>query len=320
MSKKFFATILQDAPRIYLATISGKWLLRNTTPSWRIKDPAMGFQRMVTERRAREIAAAVLDQQRTFPNAIVLATDSEDVSYKDSYVVFPEKLRFLVVDGQHRLWAQRFSKYEAEYGCVVHIGLTEAQMAAIFVEINDNQKRVPSSLRWDLVRLVRPEDDPGAIKASELVDSLNVERESPLHQRIDMTGEQPEIYIKQGSLAPEIKKLVNRKGGIGEEGFDVQLQILMNLFAAIREKDSDGWRSGKGNLYRARVFRGFLQLVPDMIKKIDKAYKDILAKDFYTYVSRVQLNSLSDDNLKTVHGNAGIAAIRETIKEQIFKK
>ncbi len=318
MANRFAATILQNTPRIYLATMRGKWLLKNATPSWRIRDPKKGFQRMVTERRAREIATAVLDQQRTFPNAIVLATNSKDVTYDDSKVTFPKKVRFLVVDGQHRLWAQWFSTYEAEYGCVIHIGLTEPQMAAIFVEINDNQKRVPSSLRWDLVRLVRPEDDPGAIRASELVESLNGERESPLFQRIDMTGEQAEILIKQGSLAPEIKKLVNRKVGLGGEGFDVQLQVLMNIFAAVREKDPDGWRSGKGNLYRARVFRAFLQLIPGMIKRIDKNCKDISARDFHAYIKRVKLSSLSDANLRTVHGNAGIAAIRETLKEQIF--
>jgi len=182
------------------------------------------------------------------------------------------------------------------------------------------KKRVPSSLRWDLVRLVRPESDPGGIRASELVESLNAERESPFFQRIDMTGEQPEITIKQGSLAPEIKKLVIKRSGFGEEGFDVQLQILMNIFAAVREKDPDGWRSGKGNLYRARVFRAFLQLIPEILSRIPKGLKDISARDFFGYVKRVNLDLLSDDKIKTAHGNAGIAAIRKTVSEHIFKQ
>jgi DGQHR domain-containing protein len=320
MSKKFEGTILQDVPRVYLAAIPGKWLLKNTTPSWRIKDPKKGFQRTVTERRAREIAAAVLDQRRSFPNAIVLATNSDKVLHSDSHITIPEKVRFLVVDGQNRLWAQRFSKYEASYGCVIHVGLSEAEMAAIFVEINDTQKRVPSSLRWDLVRLVRPEGDPGGVRASELVESLNTERESPLLQRIDMTGELAELSIKQGSLAPEVKKLINKKAGIGEEGYDVQLQVLMNLFAAVREKDPDGWRTGKGNLYRARVFRALLQLLPEMVRRSERSRKDISAKDLYKFIDRIALSSLADEQLKSAHGNAGIAAIRETIKSQLFKK
>lgn len=320
MSKKFEGIILQDVPRVYLAVIPGKWLLKNTTPSWRIKDPEKGFQRTVTERRAREIAAAVLDQRRSFPNAIVLATDSDKVLHSDSHLTIPEKVRFLVVDGQNRLWAQRFSKYEASYGCVIHVGLSEAEMAAIFVEINDTQKRVPSSLRWDLVRLVRPEGDPGGIRASELVESLNTERESPLLQRIDMTGELAELSIKQGSLAPEVKKIINKKAGIGEEGYDVQVQVLMNLFAAVREKDPDGWQTGKGNLYRARVFRALLQLLPEMIRRSERHCKDISAKDLYRFIDRIALSSLSDEQVKSTHGNAGIAAIRETIKSQLFKK
>ena len=199
MANQFVGTILQEKPRIYLAIVPGKWLLKNTTPSWRISDPEKGFQRMVTERRAREIAAAVLDQGRTFPNAIVLATDSDKLEQKDAKVVVPDKVKFLVVDGQHRLWAQRFSKNEADYACLIHVGLSEAQMAELFVEINDTQKRVPSSLRWDLVRLVRPEEDPAAVRAADLVEGLNSEEESPLYQRVDMTGEQPQITIKHGT-------------------------------------------------------------------------------------------------------------------------
>ncbi len=320
MRKHFVGTILQEEPRIYLATIPGKWLLTNTTPSWRIDEPKIGFQRMVSERRAREIAIAVLDQGRTFPNTIVLATDSQEIQCNDCRLILPNQIRFLVVDGQHRLWAQRFSDYKADYGCVIHVGLSEAQMAAIFVEINDNQKRVPSSLRWDLVRLVRPDTDPVGIRASELVEFLNSERESPLFQRIDMTGEQPKIVIKQGSLAPQIKTFLNKKTVLKDEGFDLQAEALMKLFAAIREKDPDGWHESDGPLYRARVFRAVLKVLPKVLIKIGKESKNLLAKDFFSYIKRIDLGSLSDKKLRAVHGNAGIAVITRTIESQIFRQ
>ena len=66
--------ILQQEPQIYLTALPGRWLLKRCTPSWRIRDPKKGFQRVVKEERATEIAVAVLDQSRTFPNAIVLAS------------------------------------------------------------------------------------------------------------------------------------------------------------------------------------------------------------------------------------------------------
>jgi DGQHR domain-containing protein len=191
---------LQNNPKIYFTSIPGKWLLNRATPSWRIENPQLGFQRLVKEDRARQIALTVLDQKRTFPNAIVLATDKEEFDYSRGKLNLPDKVKFLVVDGQHRLYAQKFSEYEANYACLIHMGLSEVNMANLFLEINDNQKRVPSSLRWDLVRLVRPEDDPTAIAASEIVYSLSTEKTSPMYQRIDLTGEQNEIQIKQGSI------------------------------------------------------------------------------------------------------------------------
>src|SRR3989304_7202914 len=110
---------LQKRPRIYVAMIPGKWLLKRTTPSWRIEDPDKGFQRIVREERAREIALAVLEQQRTFPNSIVLATDKADFQIINCEITIPAKIKFLVVDGQHRLWAQHYYNFDAMFCCMV---------------------------------------------------------------------------------------------------------------------------------------------------------------------------------------------------------
>ena len=237
---------LQDEPRIICAKLPGKWLLQRTTPTWRIKKPKEGFQRMVRKRRAHEIALAVLDQRRTFPNAIVLATDSQCVDIQSGQVAIPDNINFLIVDGQHRLWAQNFSEFSASYACLIHTGLSLEGMASLFLEINDNQKRVPSSLRWDLVRLVRPEHDPEAVAASEIVYLLATEDESPFYQRIDLTGEQYELQIKQGSLAPEFKSLLSKKSALREFNFQQQYDIILEYSIAIREIDADNW--GKARL------------------------------------------------------------------------
>lgn len=154
-----------------VAVVPGKWLGSHTTPTWRIDDPEQGFQRIVNDDRAKAIAIAVLNQQRTFPNAIVLATDAKASFPSENSVTFSTKTKFLIVDGQHRLRAQKFSDFDAKFICVIHFGLQEKDMAELFIEINDNQKRVPSSLRWDLFRLTRPDDNPIAVRTSELAES-----------------------------------------------------------------------------------------------------------------------------------------------------
>jgi DGQHR domain-containing protein len=309
---------IQDAPRIYLAAIPGRWLLAHTTPSWRIEDPTRGFQRMVREERARAIALAVLDQRRTFPNSIVLATDIGAFSVHDSTLMIPDNTKLLVVDGQHRLWAQKFSTYGAIYSCVLHMGLSEVEMARLFLEINDNQKRVPSSLRWDLVRLVRPDDDPVAVGAAEMVLQLATDEGSPLFQRIDLTGEQTEIRLKQGSIAPSLKQLLSRRSPMRALSFDQQYRLVVQYFIAIRELDEDGWKAGQAVFYGARVVRALLLILPDIINDLGQEITGLTYESFRPYLARINADSLVPEAIRASQGEAGIRAIYKEIKDQIF--
>jgi DNA sulfur modification protein DndB len=296
--------------------MSGAWLLERTTPSWRIEYPELGFQRVVREDRAKAIAVAVLDQQRTFPNAIVLATDLGRVPESDGSLTFPSTVRFLVVDGQHRLWAQRYSSFQADYACVVHLGLTEVAMAELFLEINDNQKRVPSSLRWDLVRLVRPDDDPDAIVAVELVYELATDRSSPLYQRVDLTGEQSEISLKQGSIAPELKSLVSAKSPLAEQPFDDVYDILVQYLIAVRDLDPDNWGTSSSPYYKARVLRALLRILREILRAENADAGD--RGMFDRYLRRINPSSLEPERLRVSQGNAGIAAITAALRADIL--
>ncbi len=309
---------LQEAPGIYVAAIFGTWLLERTTPSWRIEDPVQGFQRIVKEQRAREIAMAVLDQGRTFPNSIVLATDCPTFNIETPYINIDHETKFLVVDGQHRLWAQHFSEFNALYSCVIHTGLTEVEMARLFLEINDNQKRVPSSLRWDLVRLVRPDDDQAAIGAAEMGYLFATEDESPLYQKIDLTGEQDAISLKLGSVAPAFKSLFSQRSPIHQYSFEQQYQILMQYIIAIKEADRNGWRTGESPFYGARVFRALIRLFPDIINAMNTDAASINYQQYLTYLERIDRNSLSPEAIRATQGEAGIRAIYNEIYRQVF--
>ncbi len=311
------AVSLQDDPLVYVAVLQGFWLLEHTTPSWRLEDPHKGFQRIVREDRAKQIAASVLDQKRTFPNAIILATDVEEFDEVSSGKVrIPAKTKFLVVDGQHRLWAQKFSKYEAPYACLLHMSRNERDMAKLFLEINDNQRRVPSSLRWDLVRLVKPEGKEAEQKTADIIFELATERKSPLFQRIDLTGEQPEIKLKQGSLAPEIRTLINndRKR---EADLDEYITLFTNFFSALQSLDADGWRSGASVFYKARVLRALVRLLADLVEKDDSLSK-LTAKEIHRHLSKIDTGKLTPEELWTKQGAAGVQQIYKELYDQVF--
>jgi DGQHR domain-containing protein len=308
---------LQTSPPVYVIVISGRWLLKHTTPSWRIKDPKKGFQRIVNESRARQIARTVLDRERAFPNAITLATNRKDFKWSGNEIVIPNRTRFLVVDGQHRLWAQNFSDKDGQYACIIHLNKTEKEMAELFLEINDNQKRVPSSLRWDLVRLVRPSGDEAGITAAELVFELATRKESPFYISIDLTGEQKDVSIKQGSLAPEIKTLVGRVKKIHDPTFEEYASLLIRFFSAVRSLNTDGWGDPASTYYKARVLRALIRVLVDIVLKA-KSLEELTAPFMLGELQKINPTTLSDERVRAAQGAAGVTDLYQEMKRQVF--
>jgi len=308
--------VLHREPDVYVTALPGPWLLAHSTPSWRINDPRKGFQRIVKEQRAKEIARTVLDTRRTFPNAITLATTTRNFQVTAHTLELPHNAKFLVVDGQHRLWAQKFSKVVGTYPCIIHMDRTEQQMAALFLEINDNQRRVPSSLRWDLVRLVRSEDQSTAITA-DIVYELATRRESPFNSvGIDLTGEKKSLTIKQGSLAPEIKKLVARHLRKTGAEFEDYLSLLIRFFVAIRSLDPEGWGDSQSTFFKARVLRALLRVLSDMLSMT--AIDALTTERIREQLARIDQSTLSEPEVRRMQGSAGVQDLYTLMHDQIF--
>ena len=317
------AIVLSKDPNIYLTALSGRWLLSHATPSWRIRDPEKGFQRIVNKTRAKAIARTVLDERRAFPNAIVLATKAKTFKHVTNGVVLPETSKFLVVDGQHRLHAQKYSDVVGEYPCVIHMNRSEAEMAELFLEINANQRRVPSSLRWDLYRLVRGEDrDQATVMTSDIVYALATYDDSPFaaEQQIDLTGEDTErrsLTIRQGSLAPEIRTLLRRHlKKTPDRGFEDYLTLFVRFFTAIRSLNPDEWDEAKSPFFRARILRAMIRVLDKMMQstEIEVLTTLRLRKVF----RRIKPETLSDEAVRRAQGTAGVRDLYEEIAKQVF--
>ena len=280
-----------------------------------------GFQRIVNEDRAKQIARTVLDQNRAFPNAITLATNLKTVKLSSngsgSGIVLPSRVKFLVVDGQHRLWAQKFSDRDGQYVCIVHLNKTEQEMAELFLEINDNQRRVPSSLRWDLVRLVRPAKDEAAITAADLVYELANREDSPFYIAIDLTGERKDVSIKQGSLAPEIKTLVGRVKKIHNPTLEEYASLLIRFFSAVRSLNPQGWGNPDSTYYKARVLRALVRVCTDIVLK-SKSLEALTAQVFLRDLKKIDPATLSEDRLRAAQGAAGVLDLYREMRNQVF--
>ena len=174
-------------------------------------------------------------------------------------------------------------------------------MAELFLEINDNQRRVPSSLRWDLVRLVRPAKDEASVTAADLVYELANREDSPFYIAIDLTGERKDVSIKQGSLAPEIKTLVGRVKKIHNPTLEEYASLLIRFFSAVRSLNPQGWGNPDSTYYKARVLRALVRVCADIVLK-SKSLEVLTAQVFLRDLKKIDAATLSEDRLRAAQG------------------
>ena len=168
-----------------------------------------------------------------------------------------------------------------------------------------------------MVRLIQPEDDPQRLAAAEIVYLLATEEDSPFYQRIDLTGEQSEIQIKQGSLAPEFRNLLRRRGPLHDIGFIEQHRVILEYSIAIQQVDADRWGTKESPFFKARVLRSLFRLLSDLIAEFETSdLSNVRAFDFLEYLERIDDQTLDPEYIRSMQGSAGMTAIYHQIKLQ----
>jgi len=179
------------------------------------------YQRLVEEGRLSRIGK-FLDDGGFFANAIIIAfgeeprfTEFAEVrkagpswprGLKFGWLSFPAAFRSCwIVDGQHRLYGiSRSQVADLLVPCVALKEMSAEEQAQMFLDINKNQKPVPSDLVWDLEGEMRPNKPEGII--SRAVKELN--RQGPLASRIyiPLEGPRKRSQLKLSGLCSAIKK------------------------------------------------------------------------------------------------------------------
>jgi len=113
------------------------------------------YQRSKEPRRIRKIVNFLSTQQRNsvllpiLPQNVVLNVRKKFHATRirgDLYRI-PDRVRFQVVDGQHRIEALIKLEINLPLPVTITTGLSEIQEGALFLLINHTQKRVPASIR-----------------------------------------------------------------------------------------------------------------------------------------------------------------------------
>lgn len=127
------------------------------------------YQRIIKKRRLSKILEFIdnEDQPGYFPNSIIINIDTngkklgwnnatpqvEGAISKNGILHLPKKYRSaFIIDGQHRLYGYSDSKYKSNntIPVVAFVNLSRKEQVNLFMQINENQKAVPKTLRETL--------------------------------------------------------------------------------------------------------------------------------------------------------------------------
>lgn len=262
----------------------------------REEDPILGFQRVLDEKRAQEIADYMDLGFGTIPSSIILSAQPDaDLKLVGGgktieFTYGPHS--FLIIDGQHRVFGFSKAKTKLRVPVVIYNGLSKQQESRLFIDVNTKQRPVPNELLLDLKKLADLEgDDEGLLR--ELFDAFDDDEDSPL----------------LGLMSPAAKV----KGKISRVTFNAAVRPVLGAFASksisIIYPALNGYLravhkgvvaiGARDTLVNPTVFRAFFELFPDIAQRVvDRSGMGFSEKDF-SYILDPMWDKLKPAKLKT---------------------
>jgi DNA sulfur modification protein DndB len=125
-----------------------------------LSDVPGAYQRMLKAAKLRQIRRYVDHEEGYFPNAVILnftphrplfnATASDQGVEQGTLSLPPYYGSAWVIDGQHRLYGAAQARTRVPLPVMAFEGMATSEQAALFVDINKKQTKVPAGLLWDL--------------------------------------------------------------------------------------------------------------------------------------------------------------------------
>ncbi|GAK77559.1 hypothetical protein JCM19296_3167 [Nonlabens ulvanivorans] len=147
----------QNGKVFYITTLDTDILKQIAYVLNREEDSIKGFQRILNSNRAKDIAKYMDVDGGVIPSPLILsAQPNAQLKYegKSSKISFSNaKNSFLVLDGQHRLYGMFLSEKTHQIPVIIFNNLKTFEEVNLFIDINTNQKGVPTTLLIDIKNL-----------------------------------------------------------------------------------------------------------------------------------------------------------------------
>ena len=266
------------------------------------------YQRIIKKKRLQEVRSFI-NEGGYFPNSIIISIDTkgkglsfdqaanrvDNTLSKIGILHIPKRYRSAyIIDGQHRLYGYSDSLYASTntIPVVAFVDLERSEQIKLFMDINENQKAVPKSLRvtlnadmlWESTDL---SEQRQALR-SKIAQMLGEESTSPLYSRV-VIGENestPDRCITVEAIQSALKKchffdtygkrnVLQKEGtfdcGDNQETCDLFYPFIEKCLLYIREACLPEWERGdrdSGMLTMNRGIQAVIRVIDDIVSML----------------------------------------------------
>lgn len=272
--------VRQGEHRFYTLTVPSSVLAACSFATSKDEDPLIGFQRVLDEKRAQEIADYI-DGGGTIPSPVVLSAQKDsnfrsvDRSKTASFKFLPHS--FLIIDGQHRVFGFAKAKTAFRVPVVVYDNLSKEEEAKLFIDINTKQRPVSKELLLAIKSLANSETDIEA-RLGQIFDLFNQHQKSALLGFTSSTkkaaGMIDRVTFNVG-LRPHLSMFEARDVAYVFEIWNMYMHAIMG---GLRIKEVPRAIGNK------TTFRAFCDIFPDVVQRVQDKFKGKYSSDNFATV------------------------------------
>ncbi|MHB1365325.1 MAG: DGQHR domain-containing protein [Eubacteriales bacterium] len=315
-----FLIRVKDILPIYYVAVRGK------------DNEAGAVQRVLNRRRISSIRDFILDGNMFFNMFILNWVDSNyPIKIENGQLKIPQVASGAqVIDGQHRLeglkdaYEIRENIGEQQVVVLMTQGLSTPQAARIFLNINTEQKPVPSSLVYDLFGEIK-DKNYYVVRATDIATKLHEDPSSPYYQCIKLPGSAQGIgKVDLSTVVNALKQFTKDGGSFNEynlKDFESQYKVICNFFNVIKNfYDNEGnWlKATNPFMTNAGCYAGIDFLCTELISKcVDRrSFEETTIRDL---LQLQNTNLLYKEDLKNVQGKEQRNRVYQYLKQTLLK-
>jgi DGQHR domain-containing protein len=312
-------TFKQGTKSLVLFNAPAKTLWSIVQINQRMDDKEEGYQRTLSPARVGRIAQFV-DAGNVLPTSLLVSFDQgAKVSDDGRTLTVPKRVDAgWVIDGQHRLAGAHKAERDISVPVVAFLGLSTIEQINCFVTINREQKGVPTSLYYELLKYLpghKNESDVAKERAADLADLLKRDETSPFFRRI-VTVSAPKVgELSLTNFVRRVSPHLNMtRGRLAIYPDETRAGVLNNIYRALSAVFHKEYSRPESIFFKTLGFGAVMAVLPTVldvtlqthqtfsVEAVSATFKRIDYIDFAAWQQRgtgVQVENAAADDLRT---------------------